>query len=69
MPVGLARCPSCRVPLRVAVAAACRLALVLAAAAVEVPFPSVLEVQVVLASRVVHLILVLDLVLRAASYR
>ena len=34
MPVGLARCPSCRVPLRVAVAAACRLALVLAAAAV-----------------------------------
>ena len=69
MPVGLARCPSCRVPLRVAVAAACRLALVLAVAAVEVPFPSVLEVQVVLASRVVHLILVLDLVLRAASYR
>ena len=53
----------------VVAAAACRLALVLAVAAVEVPFPSVLEVQVVLASRVVHLILVLDLVLRAASYR
>ena len=69
MPVGLARCPSCRVPLRVAVAAACRLALVLAAAATEVLFPSVLEAQVVLASRVVHSISVLDLVLRAASCR
>ena len=69
MPVGLARCPSCRVPLRVAVAAACRLALVLAAAATEVLFPLVLEAQVVLASRVVHSISVLDLVLRAASCR
>ena len=48
-------------------AAACRLALVLAAAATEVLFPLVLEAQVVLASRVVHSISVLDLVLRAAS--
>ena len=65
----LARCPSCLVPLRAAAAAACRLALVLAAAATEVLFPLVLEAQVVLASRVVHSISVLDLVLRAASCR
>ena len=65
----LARCRSCLVSLRVAAAVVCRLGLALAAAAAEASFRSVLEMQLVLASPVVHSISMLGLVIRAASYR
>ena len=65
----LARCRSCLVSLRVAAAVVCRLGLALVAAAAEASFRSVLEMQLVLASPVVHSISMLGLVVRAASYR